>query len=323
MEEKLIKEINVPYVGIFCGKLRRYFSIKNIVDIFKIPVGIIQVFSHFLSFRPTVVFCKGGYVCFPVAVAGWLLKIPVFLHESDVIPGLANLLCAHFAGKICIAFEESRKYFRGKKTVFTGNPIRYEMIFGNRFEGLNFLDFVPMMPVVLVMGGSLGAGFINKIIWSNMHELLEKRQIVHICGEKNMKSPEDLLDLLPFSRKNLLARYRLFPFIKNELKDLYAAADVVISRAGAITLAELDFFEKPSLLIPLTQRASRGDQIVNARTFAKTHFCSIFYEENFSNEKFLSELDRFLKKSVHRQKTKILDHKSSALNTIVHLLESV
>ncbi len=322
MEEKLIKEAHVPYTGIFCGKLRRYFSLKNVVDIFKIPVGIIQVFFHFLSFRPTVIFCKGGYVCFPVAVAGWLLKIPIVLHESDVIPGLTNRLCAFFASKICIAFEESRKYFRGRKTVLTGNPVRYEMIFGDRFEGLNFLDFVPLLPVVLVIGGSLGADFINNIIWSNMGKLLEKYQVVHICGEKHMKSPEELLTLLPSEQKLLLARYRLFPFVKNELKDLYAAADIVVSRAGAMTLAELDFFRKPVLLIPLTKKASRGDQIINAQVFAKKHFCSVFDEENFSNEKFLDALEKLLKNSGHKKKTKILSRKSSALENIVHLLEN-
>lgn len=322
MEEKLIGELGVPFVGIFCGKLRRYFSWKNIVDIFKIPVGIIQAFYHLSVFRPTVIFCKGGYVCFPVAIAGWLLKIPVILHESDVIPGLANRLCAFFSSKICLAFEESKKYFKGKKTVLTGNPVRYEMIFGNRFEGLNFLDFVPMLPVLLVMGGSLGADFINKIIWSDMNDLLKQYQIVHICGEKNMKIPEALSKLLSSDKKHLLARYRLFPFVKNELKDIYAASDVVISRAGAMTLAELDFFEKPALLIPLPKKASRGDQIVNAQVFSKTHFCGIIDEEKFSNEEFLSQLERLLKNSEHKKKTKTLTRQESKLDAIIHLLEN-
>ncbi len=325
MEERLIGELDVNYVGIFCGKLRRYSSWKNITDVFKIPVGVIQAFYHLLIFRPTVIFCKGGYVCFPVAVAGWLLKIPVILHESDVIPGLANRLCAFFTSKICLSFEESRKYFRGKKTILTGNPVRYEMVFGNRFDGLAFLDFVPMLPVLLVMGGSLGADFINKIIWSDMGNLLEQYQIVHICGEKNMKSPEALLNLLPYGKKQLLARYRLFSFVKNELKDIYAAADVVISRAGAMTLAELDFFEKPALLIPLPKKASRGDQIVNAGVFSKTHFCGIIDEEKFSSEQFNSDLGRLLKHAMHKQKKSAPSgqkQKSSPLDAIIHLLEN-
>lgn len=323
MEKKLMGELKVPFYGITCGKLRRYFSFQNLLDFFKIPVGVIQSLRKLMFFRPNVIFCKGGYVCFPVALAGRMLGIPVILHESDVVPGLANSLSAHMASKICLAHNESKKYFSNKKIIVTGNPIRREMAFANYNNGLNFLDFTSNKPIVFFMGGSLGADFINQTVFHNLNRLLHKYQIVHVCGEGNVKSPEELVNLFHSKKTGLLALYRSFPFIKNELKDVYAVSDVVVCRAGAITLAELDFFEKPAILIPLSKKASRGDQITNAQIFKKSHFCSILNETDFTDERFLFELEYILKHSKHTTRIDYFKRqkKFAALDKIINLLQ--
>jgi UDP-N-acetylglucosamine--N-acetylmuramyl-(pentapeptide) pyrophosphoryl-undecaprenol N-acetylglucosamine transferase len=322
MEQAMIAEIDVPFVAITCGKLRRYFSWKNFVDFFKVPVGIIQSLAILLKFRPDVIFCKGGFVSFPVAVAGWMLRIPVVLHESDVSPGLANSLCARFASVICVSFEESKKYFgKKKKTVVTGNPVRRELIYADKEAGLEFLHFTPALPVVLIMGGSSGAEFINKLAWRNLEYLLQHYQIAHLCGRNNVQLSNELLQhLKPEHHKNL-SRYRAFEFLENELKDVYAAADVIVSRAGAISLAELDFFEKPVILIPLGTAASRGDQILNAEVFAKDHLAKVLHEGEFSDLEFMDDIHELM---LHRKSSHVghkKEDKFSALDKIIRLLQ--
>lgn len=322
MEQAMIAEIGVPFVAITCGKLRRYFSWKNFVDFFKVPVGIIQSLAILLKFRPDVIFCKGGFVSFPVAVAGWILRIPVVLHESDVSPGLANSLCARFASVICVSFEESKKYFgKKKKTVVTGNPVRRELMYADKEAGLEFLHFTPALPVVLIMGGSSGAEFINKLAWRNLEYLLQHYQIAHLCGRNNVQPSNELLQhLKPEHHKNL-SRYRAFEFLENELKDVYAAADVIVSRAGAISLAELDFFEKPVILIPLGTAASRGDQILNAEVFAKDHLAKVLHEGKFSDLEFMDDIHELM---LHRKSSHVghkRDDKFSVLDKIIRLLQ--
>ncbi len=301
MEQKMLEEIDVPFVAITCGKLRRYFSLKNFIDFFKVPIGILQALTVLLKFRPDVIFCKGGYVSFPVAVAGWMLHIPVILHESDVSPGLANRWCSRFAKVICTSFEESKKYFKNKKVVLTGNPMRRELGLANADAGLKFLDFTRELPVILVMGGSSGAEYINQLTWRNLEYLLPHFQIVHICGRGKVLDTPRLLEHLKPEHQKYLSHYRSFQFLDHELKDVYAAADVIVSRAGAISLAEIDFFEKPTVLIPLGKSASRGDQILNAEAFAKNHLCRIFFEGEFSDMEFFEDVRNMIKhrKSAH------------------------
>ncbi len=321
MEADMIEEVGVRFVGITCGKLRRYFSFKNFSDLFRIPIGILQAFAVLLKFRPDVIFCKGGYVSFPVAVAGWVLHIPVILHESDVSPGLANRLCARFASVICTSFEESKKYFKDKKVVFTGNPVRRELAYASQEGGFEFLHFTPALPLVLVMGGSSGAEFINQLTWRNLEYLLPHYQIAHICGRGNVQDSTELLKHLKTEHQKYLSRYRAFEFLQHELKDVYAATDVIVSRAGAISLAEIDFFEKPTVLIPLGKAASRGDQILNAEVFAQNHLCKVLYEGEFSDMEFLEDVQELLK---HRKIAHVghkHDDKFSALDKIIRLLQ--
>ncbi len=321
MEQTMMEEHEVPFVAISCGKLRRYFSWKNLVDFFRIPVGIIEATLVLLKFRPEVIFCKGGYVSFPVAVAGWILGIPVVLHESDVSPGLANKLCAKFAKVICVSFEESRKYFKQKKVVLTGNPVRHELALADAETGFTFMDFVTDLPVVLVMGGSSGAEFVNQLVWRNLEYLLPHYQVAHVCGRGKVQSAEKLLEHLKPEHHKYIAHYRAFDFLDHEMKDVYAAADVVVSRAGAISLAEIDFFEKPAILIPLGKSASRGDQILNADIFAKGHLCKILHEGEFSDVEFMDDVREMIKhrKSAHVGHRK--EDKFHALDKIIRLLE--
>ncbi len=286
MEADLIKETGITFEGIICGKLRRYFSWKNFLDFFRVPLGIIQAFFILLHFKPGKIFCKGGYVSFPVAFSGWMLRIPVILHEADVTPGLANRLCARFASQILVAFEESKKNFpQHIKVAVTGNPVRPELGFADKERGLGFADLQKGKPVLLCMGGSLGAEFINMAIFRNLNHLLKHFQIVHICGKGKVPDRHDLETYV--DDKNMLVHYHPFSFLKAELKDLYAASDVMVSRAGAIALAEIVFFNKPVLLIPLPGKASRGDQIENAKVFVKHHPGKIIYQENFEDKEFL------------------------------------
>ena len=294
MEKDLVLPLGVSYKGIFCGKLRRYFSWENFLDGIKIPAGILQCLFTLLRFRPDVIFCKGGYVCFPVAVAGWILRIPVILHESDVMPGLANRLSSRFASKICISFKETRQFFPKNKVVFTGNPVRRELMFGSAEDGRTFTAMHETVPILLFMGGSQGAEFINQIVWDNLDGLLASYQVVHICGEDKVKNACELLELLGEGNKKHLSRYRAFSFVGREMKDLYACSDLVVGRSGAITLSEIDFFGKPALLIPLSTRVSRGDQIDNAKVFAKNHAAAVIEEDAFNEAKFFETITKLL-----------------------------
>lgn len=341
MERQLMKELKVSYAGILTGKLRRYFSLYNLIDFFKIPIGFFQALFTMGRFRPDVIFCKGGYVCLPIAIAGRLLRIPVILHEADVSPGLANRLSARFATTICVAYEESRKYFPGKKVIVTGNPVRRELALGNKEDGLQLAGFDEKKPVLLCMGGSLGANFINELVWQYLDWLLERFQIIHICGQGKMKSQEELLDFLPKSRQKFLKHYRAFHFAGPELKHFYAASDVIVSRAGALTLAEIDFFGKTSVLIPLPRSASRGEQIENAEIFARHHASIVLKQEELeqaskyssvqpqNRQPFLRAIEQLLKMSSPSQTssakkdhdTTIHSQKFLPLQKIIQLLE--
>lgn len=319
MERQMIGDLGVPYRGIICGKLRRYFSLRNVGDAFKFPVGILQSLVLLSRFNPDVVFCKGGYVSFPVALAGWILRKPVFLHESDVIPGLANRLSSRFATKILVSFEESKKYFPAKKVVVTGNPVRPEIAEGDRNVAVQMSGLTEKIPVLLVMGGSQGADFINQAIWRNLPLLLNHFQVVHVCGKGNMKSEDEILGMIG-GNYDLLRRYRQYEFIAADLKHFYALTQVMVTRAGANSLAEIALLHKPAVLIPLSKKTSRGDQIVNAEFFSKEHRAVVMEEERFDDDRFLEAIEELAAKSVG--KTVHEKRVSSATDKIISLLRS-
>ncbi len=256
IEKKLLADYPFEYVGISTGKLRRYFDWKNFSDPFRVIKGFWEAHRFLKKFKPDVVFSKGGYVSVPVVRAAAALHIPCIIHESDMTPGLANKLCFSSASKICCNFPETVSTLPADKAVLTGTPIRDELFTGDREEGLRFLGFTADKPVMMVMGGSQGAASVNGAVRSNLDALLETFQIVHLCGKG--KFDESLKDV---------AGYRQFEYVKDELRHIYAAADIMVSRAGANAICEILALKKPNLLVPLPTNGSRGDQILNARSF--------------------------------------------------------
>ena len=276
IEKELISGAGIEYRAISSGKLRRYFDLKNFTDPFRVIRGYFQSRRIMKSFSPDVVFSKGGFVAVPVTFAAKKLGIPVISHESDMTPGLANKLAAPSASRICCNFPETLKFLPKEKAVLTGTPIRKEILMGDRRRGLELLGFTEEKPVLLIIGGSLGAVHINDQVRAVLPELLKDFQIIHICGKGNLR-PE-LQD-----RKG----YAQFEYVDKELKDLFAACDIMVSRAGANAICEILALRKPNLLIPLPLGASRGDQLLNAASFEKQGFSKVLREEDMNDQSFL------------------------------------
>lgn len=279
IEKKLIEELDIPYYGISSGKLRRYFDLKNFSDPFRVLKGFSQAKKLLKELKPDVVFSKGGFVTVPVVIAAKKCKIPAIIHESDMTPGLANRLCLSSAAKICCNFPETVSSLPKDKAILTGTPIRQELMSGNREAARNFCGFTDEKPTLMVIGGSLGAASVNENIRKILPELLKDFQVIHLCGKG--KTDESLK-----ATKN----YVQFEYIKDELPDLFALADIVISRAGANAICELNALKKPNLLIPLSANASRGDQILNARSFERQGFSMVMEEEEITEQSLLNAI---------------------------------
>ena len=276
MEKKLIEDIGIKYFGISSGKLRRYFDIKNFSDPFRVIKGFFEAKKILKKLRPDVVFSKGGFVTVPVVFAAKQLHIPVIIHESDMTPGLANKLSIPSASKVCCNFPETLKHLPESKAVLSGSPIRQELFSGNKEEGLRLCGFDDSKPVLLVMGGSLGAVAINNSIRENLNELLKQFQIIHLCGRGHYDSSLD-------GTKG----YKQFEYAKKELTHLFAATDLIISRAGANAICELLALKKPNILIPLPASQSRGDQLLNAASFEKSGYSYVLQEEELTSNTLL------------------------------------
>ncbi len=277
IEKKLITDFDIPYYGIATGKFRRYLDIKNLTDPFRVLKGFSQAKTFLKKINPDIVFSKGGFVSVPVVRAAAALHIPCIIHESDMTPGLANKLCISAAQKVCCNFPETLSLLPKDKAVLTGSPIRDELTRGDKLSALDLCDFTANKPVIMVIGGSLGAASINKAVREALPKLLEDFQIVHICGK-------DKIDNMLLHMKG----YVQFEYVKAELKDLFAMADVVISRAGANSICELLALRKPNLLIPLSANSSRGDQILNARSFESQGF-SLVIDDDYLSPELLTE----------------------------------
>ena len=273
IEQKLMKDFDLPYVGVSTGKLRRYFDVKNFTDPFRVIKGYSEAKKFLREYMPDVVFSKGGFVSVPVVRAAAALHIPCIIHESDMTPGLANKLCLPCAAKICCNFPETLKLLPQDKAVLTGSPIRKELQTGSRLEGLKICGFTANKPVLMVMGGSLGAEAVNKVVREALPKLLEEFQIVHLCGKGKV---DNLLLTTP--------GYKQFEYVKAELKDLFAMTDLVISRAGANAICELLALQKPNILIPLPAANSRGDQILNAKSFEDQGFSMVVDQGDLTDD---------------------------------------
>ncbi len=272
IERKLIEGAGIPYDGISSGKLRRYFDLKNFSDPLRVIKGYFEACKLIKKHKPDVVFSKGGFVAVPVVLAAKRYKVPTIIHESDMTPGLANKLCIPSAKKICCNFPETLKYLPADKAVLTGSPIREELLSGDRLAGLQYTHLSAAKPVILVIGGSLGSVKVNQAVRSILPKLLEKFQVVHICGKGHID--ESLIGI---------SGYVQYEYIDKPLKHLFAAANIIVSRAGANSICEILALRKPNVLIPLSAAASRGDQILNANSFAKQGFSTVLEEETVND----------------------------------------
>lgn len=276
IEKELISNFDIPYYGISSGKLRRYFDVKNFTDPFRIIKGYAEADKIIKRVKPSVVFSKGGFVTVPVVKAAKRRHVPCVLHESDISPGLANRLCIPSATAICANFPETLEHLPEEKAHLTGSPIRSELFSGNRLKGLDFCNLSAEKPVILVIGGSLGSVRVNEAVRAILPQLLEKYQVIHLCGKGKIDETLQGTD-----------GYVQFEYIQKELCDLLGAADFVISRAGANAICELLALHKPNILIPLSLEASRGDQILNADSFEKQGFSYVIREEDLTSEGLL------------------------------------
>lgn len=281
MEEELIKKCGIPYYGISSGKLRRYFDKKNFSDIFKVIKGIFQAKHLIHKIKPDVVFSKGGFVAVPVVIGAHMNKVNVVCHESDITPGLANKIAMPFAKAVCTTFPEAVKHIKDNKGIYTGTPIRDMLFTGSREKGLKLCDFSGNKPVMLIMGGSQGSVKVNNSIRELLNKLLPKYDIVHLCGKGNLD--ESLKDR---------AGYKQFEYISDELPDIFAMSDFVVSRAGSNAICEFLALHKPMLLIPLGKNASRGDQILNAQSFKKQGFAEVIDEEKMTKGSLFDAINK-------------------------------
>ncbi len=270
IERELIERAGIPYYPVSTGKLRRYFSWENIIDPFRTVKGVAEARSVLKKIKPNLVFSKGGFVSVPTVLAAAGLGIPVLLHESDYSPGLANKLTVGFAKRILTTFPETVRYLPSHKTVATGTPVRPQLLKGSAERGRELTGF-DQKPVIMIMGGSSGSVRINTTVREALPELTQKFNVLHLCGKGNM---DDSFSDYP--------NYRQYEFAYEELADYFALSSVVISRAGANAIFEFLALRLPALLIPLSKRVSRGDQILNAKSFASRRFAAILEEEELT-----------------------------------------
>ncbi len=312
IEKKLIEELGIPYYGISSGKLRRYFDWKNFSDPFRVLKGFSQAKKLLKQIQPDVVFSKGGFVTVPVALAAKKSHIPTIIHESDMTPGLANKLAIPAATKVCCNFPETVKYLPEGKAVLTGSPIRRELLSGNKLAALKFCNFTADKPVLMIIGGSLGSVAVNTAIRNILPQLLKTFQVIHLCGQGNLDES--------FIGKQGYVQYE---YIKQELADLFALADVVVSRAGANAICELLALRKPNLLIPLPAAASRGDQLLNADSFKRQGFSKVLQEEEITDQLLLDTILDLYQNRADYVAAMEKSGQSDAITKIVELIKEV
>ena len=311
IEKELIEPFGIPYHGISSGKLRRYFSVQNFTDPFRVIKGFGEAHSIIKELRPDIIFSKGGFVSVPVVLAGKRCKVPVIIHESDMTPGLANKIAIPSATKVCCNFPETLESLPEDKAVLTGSPIRQELLSGNKIAALDMCGFSADRPVILVIGGSLGSVAVNNAVRLALPDLLEHFQIVHLCGKGKIDESLSSMD-----------GYAQFEYIKNELRDIFALADIVISRAGANAICELVALRKPNLLIPLSANASRGDQILNARSFERQGFSMVLEEEDLTKESLLEAVRKLYTTRGTYMDAMRDSRQQDSIDTIISLIEA-
>lgn len=311
IEKQLVSGMkNVKYYSISTGKLRRYFDWNNFKDPFKVVKGIFQASRIIRKFKPDVIFSKGGFVSVPVILGARLNRIPAIIHESDITPGLANKISIPFASKVCTTFPETAEHLKTDKAEHVGAVIREELMDGNPSRGLSLCAFTKNKPVMLVMGGSLGARKINEAVRRNLDKLLDQFQIIHICGKNNLDPGIDR------------SGYRQFEYVGDELPDLFAITDFVVSRAGSNAIYEFLALQLPMLLIPLPADASRGDQILNARSFKSSGFCEVLSEKEMTDTTFVEAVNNvYQHRSDYTERMK-KNKGTAAIDKVIELIKN-
>ena len=312
IEKTLIENCHVPYYGISSGKLRRYFDLKNFSDPFKVVKGFSEAAKLLKKLKPDVVFSKGGFVSVPVVLAAKQQRIPVIIHESDMTPGLANKLSIPAASKVCCNFPETISHLPKGKAVLSGSPIREELLSGSRAKALKFTGLSGSKPVLLIIGGSLGSVLVNEAVRSILPKLLKKFEIIHLCGKGKLDHSLSAMN-----------GYVQYEYISEELKDLFALSDIVISRAGANSICEFLALRKPALLIPLSAAASRGDQILNANSFQKQGYAAVLEEEQLNGDTLYDALSNLWENRESYVNAMETSPMGNAIETITGLLEEL
>lgn len=311
IEKRLIENQEIPYYGIASGKLRRYFDPKNFSDPFKVLKGYFQSIKLLKQLKPDVVFSKGGFVSVPVVLAAKHCKIPAIIHESDITPGLANKIAIPNAAKVCCNFPETLRYLPEEKAVLTGSPIREELLKGNAKNAARQCGFTNLQkPTILIIGGSSGSRAINTAIRGLLPELVKNYNILHLCGKGNIETS-----------LQTVSGYAQFEYANEELADMFALADLVISRAGANAICELLALRKPNILIPLSAAASRGDQILNANSFQTQGFSYVLEEESVTNTSLLEAINYVIEHKVSYINAMEQSNRENPIHTIINLIK--
>ena len=315
MERKLVESIEgVSYHGIHSGKLRRYFSLQNFLDPFRVILGYFDSKRILSAVQPQAVFSKGGFVTVPVVAAGKKKRIPIILHESDFSPGLANKISTRYADKILVTFEATLRHLPPGKAVLTGTPIRPTLLNGNKSMGLSYLGFDGKKPVLLVTGGSQGAQAINDMLHDSLSDLLDEFDIAHLCGEG--KTATAYTDT---------PGYRQLEYANEELGDIFACSSIALSRAGANSIFEFLALSIPALLIPLPLSQSRGDQIQNAQYFEERGYSLVLQQQELTRESLvqtLKELQRDRQQFVNAMQSSSQNSTTAILREIYAAMES-
>ena len=308
MEKGLIAGIaGVTYHGISTGKLRRYFSWQNFIDPFRVLKGYAQARRLIRSIQPDVIFSKGGFVSVPVVLGAG--KVPVVAHESDYSPGLSNRIATRFTDKVCLSFEDTLAHIPHGKGVFTGTPIRPALYIGSRERALAFTGLSGEKPVLLVMGGSLGAQKLNELVRAALPLLNERFEVIHLCGQgKN-------------DCNCICCGYSQYEYIDKELPDLFALSDLVLSRAGANSVFELLALNKPSVLVPLTSASTRGDQLLNARYFEKKGYAKVVDQNTATPESLVAAIDEVYSQRAEYAERMCEDTRSDGTETILEIIK--
>ena len=307
IEKELIASLGrVTYHEISTGKLRRYFSWQNFIDPFRVIKGYWQARRLIRALQPDVIFSKGGFVSVPVVLGAG--KVPVIAHESDFSPGLSTRIASHFTDRICVSFEDSLSYMPQGKAIFTGTPIRPALYAGNRERAMAFTGLNGEKPVLLVMGGSLGAQKLNELVRAALPVLNETFDVIHLCGRG----------------KNdcgcIACGYMQYEYIDKELPDLFALSDIVLSRSGANSVFELLALNKPSVLVPLTSASSRGDQLLNAEYFEKKGYALVVNQNTATTQTLVDAIRSVYQNRVHYASAMCADTRSDGTEAILTII---